>query len=410
MVSSSSSFTGTIAIQDNSFVTAAGEYGWHLSKIHAQEAWNFTTESDSITVAVIDSGISFNHSELVDACWVNTDEIANNSIDDDGNGYVDDTHGWDFVSIDNTPDNIPGWQPSDPIHWHATFIAGIITANIDGEGIVGVAPDVKIMDLRVLKDDNYAGTTNEELGEAIRYTVDNGADVISLSLQYYGSDPAYYDDIVYAIDHNIPVISITGNTWVSDGGGREYKSYPGGYEEVISVGATNYYDEKADYSNYGSWTDIVAPVGDEEFDDYDHVLKSTNYNGESFFFGVGTSFACPQVAATVALMKSVMRNITVDDVKEILFQTATDLGDSGKDDYFGYGMLNTAAAVQETYNRKMGTTPPSTTSPPTNTQTNETDSTDITTFTLPIGIGIMSLCFSAGLIIVPVIFLKKRKK
>ncbi len=281
---------------------------------------------------------------------VNTDEIENNEIDDDANGYIDDINGWDFVSIDNTPDNIPGPEPTDLIHWHATFIAGIITAKIDNKGVVGIAPNVKIMDLRVIKADNYAGTTYEEFGDAIRYAVDNGADVISMSLQYYSDSNSYHDDILFAIEKNIPVISVTGNTGLSSGGGREYRSFPGGYEEVISVGATNYYDELADYSNYGEWTDIVAPVGDQGFDDITHVIRSTSLN-DAFRYGVGTSFACPQVAATVALMKSLYANITVEEVKEILFETATDLGEEGKDNFFGHGLLNVGKAIQETYKR-----------------------------------------------------------
>jgi len=110
------------------------------------------------------------------------------------------------------------------------------------------------MDIRVLKSDNYQGTTLEGLGDAIRYAVDNGADVINLSLQYYSESEDYHDDIVYAIENNVAVVSITGNSWVSYGGGKEIMSYPGAYEEVIAVGATNYDQEKADYSNYGEWS------------------------------------------------------------------------------------------------------------------------------------------------------------
>ncbi len=344
------SITNTIALQNQVIINNNTEIGWHLTKINAQDAWGVTNGSESIVVAIIDSGIDFSHSELSDAAWINTNEIENNGIDDDANGFIDDINGWDFVSIDNTPDNIPGPEPADPINGHATFIAGIITANIDNQGVAGIAPNVKIMDLRVLKADSYAGTTYEEFGEAIKYAVDNGADVINLSLQYYSDSNSYHDDILYAVERNIPVISITGNTGLSLGGGREYRSFPGGYEEVITVGATNYYDERADYSNYGEWTDIVAPVGDQGYDDIAHIIRST-YLHDTYTTGVGTSFACPQVAATVALMKSLYENITIEEVKEILFDTATDLGEEGKDSYFGYGLLNVGKAIQETYER-----------------------------------------------------------
>jgi len=329
------------------------EIGWHLTKINIQDAWAITNGSESIVVAVIDSGIDFSHPELNNAQWINVDEIADNAIDDDGNGYIDDISGWDFVSDNNEPDNIPGPEPLDPIHCHATFISGIITADINNEGIAGIAPNVKIMDLRVLKADNYAGTTYEKFGEAIKYAVDNGADVISLSLQYYSDSISYHDDIIYAVENNVPVVSITGNTTLPTGG-RYYRSYPGGYDEVICVGATNYYDQKADYSNYGEWTDLVAPVGDQNYDDLYHLINST-YPGNTYEYGIGTSFACPQVAANIALMKSVYENITVSKIKNILYNTTIDLGTPGKDDYFGYGQLDAGKAVEEVYKQFVST-------------------------------------------------------
>ncbi len=313
------------------------EMTFQHKQIDTAGAWQHTYGSKDITVAVIDSGIDFNHSEFENVSWINSGEIANNSIDDDGNGYIDDTHGWDFVSNDSEP----GPEESDPIHWHATFITGLIAAKLDGEGIAGIAPNVTVMDVRVLNSANYAGTTNIGLGEAIRYAVDNGADVINLSLHYYSNSSYYYDDIVYAVEQNVVVVSITGNNWVSNGGGYEFQSFPGGYDEVISVGATSYTQEKADYSNYGEWTELVAPVGDEGTG-----IRSTAPN-EDYFFGWGTSFAAPQVAAVVALMKSLNNSLNVNEIRDILHKTAIDLGEDGKDIYFGYGLLNASAAVKE---------------------------------------------------------------
>lgn len=316
------------------------EIGWHQRKIDNERAWEITQGSKNITVAVLDSGIDFNHSELLDIAWINSDEIANNSIDDDLNGFVDDVNGWDFVSNDKTP----GPEETDPIHWHATFIAGIIAAPFDGTGVAGVAPNVSVMDIRVLKLNNYLGVTNQEFGDSIRYAVDNGADVISLSLHYMDNSSLYYDDILYAISQNVVIVSVTGNNWIEYGGGFEYKSFPGGFEEVISVGATNYYDMKADYSNYGPWTELVAPVGDQGTG-----IRSTALD-DSYFNGWGTSFACPQVAAVVAMIKSLNSTKSVAEIREILHKTAIDLGEPGKDNYFGYGMLNASAALMETIN------------------------------------------------------------
>ncbi len=313
------------------------ENSFHHAIIDSAGAWAITNGSSDITIAVIDAGIDFNHPDLIDSAWINTGEIFNNSIDDDGNGYVDDFNGWDFVSNDS----VPGPETGDPIHWHGTFIAGIISAPIDGDGIAGIAPNVTIMDLRILLDNNYNGVSMEDFGNAIRYAVDNGADVINLSLQYYPDDAAYYDDIVYAISNNVPVVSVTGNTYLPEGG-RYYQSYPGGYEEVICVGATDENNEKADYSNYGEWTDIVAPVGNQEGPvKIISISPPTNYS-----ISFGTSFACPQVASVVALMRSLNYSLTVEEIKDILYRSATDIGSKGKDVFFGHGLLNAALALE----------------------------------------------------------------
>ncbi|MCG3223112.1 MAG: S8 family serine peptidase [Candidatus Heimdallarchaeota archaeon] len=331
------------------------EIGWHLDQINITGAWEITNGSEDLIIAVIDSGIDFSHPELTSTSWVNVDEIADNGIDDDLNGYIDDVAGWDFTSSDNTPEP----EPLDPIHWHATFISGIIAAPIDLYGIAGVAPDCRIMDIRILDEFNYAGTSYEDFGNAIRYAVDNGADVINLSLQYYANDSSYYDDIVYAISQNVPVVSVTGNTWQPTGG-VEFQSFPGGYDEVIAVGATNITYAKADYSNYGVWTELVAPVGDELFITMDHLINSTlpptYYPSTPYWGGIGTSFACPQVAGVIALMRSVNYDITVNQIRDILHDTALDLGMVGFDEYFGYGLIDATKAVNETIAR-YGTSP-----------------------------------------------------
>ncbi len=312
------------------------ETSFHHIHIESAGAWEITQGTRDITVAIIDSGVDFGHPDLNETAWTNTGEIANNSIDDDGNGYVDDIHGWDFVSNDS----VPGPEDDDPVHWHATFIAGIIAAPKDGVGVVGVAPNVTLMNLRILLSNNYNGVTMEEFGDAIRYAVDNGADVINLSLHYYPNSSDYYDDIVYAINQNVPVVSVTGNTFLPLGG-QEYQSFPGAYEEVISVGATNTAKQKADYSNYGEWTDLVAPVGDENSVNIRSCAPPNLY-----YTGWGTSFACPQVAGVIALMKSLNNSLTVDEIKYILYESAIDLGEPGKDIYFGYGLLNASKAVR----------------------------------------------------------------
>ncbi len=309
-------------------------------QIYLKDALRITNGSKDITVAVIDTGIDFSHPDLQNVSWTNVDEIANNSIDDDGNGYIDDVHGWDFSSDDSTP----GPEPGDLVHWHGTFIAGTIVAPWDSNGMLGVAPNVTIMDVRLM-DINEAFYSYTDFGAAIRYAADNGADVINLSLYAFDNSSLYYDELAYAYEKNIPIVAVTGNTWLPTGG-RNFIEHPGASEIVIAVGATNNNQEKADYSNYGEATEIVAPVGDEGGG---VKLWSTMpfYSFNSYYgWGLGTSFACSQVSGVIALMKSLNYSLTVKEIRDILHKSATDLGDSGKDDYFGYGLLNASKAVR----------------------------------------------------------------
>ena len=309
-------------------------------QIHIKDALTITNGSKDITVAIIDSGIDFSHPDLQNITWTNVDEIANNSIDDDNNGYIDDIHGWDFSSGDSNP----GPEPGDLVHWHATFIAGIIAAPWDNDGMLGVAPNVTIMDVRLL-DINEAFYSYSDFGEAIRYAADNGADVINLSLYAYENSSEYYDELAYAYEKNIPIVSVTGNTYFPEGG-QNFIDHPGASEIVIAVGATNINQERADYSNYGKATEIVAPVGDESGGTR---IWSTMpfYSFNSYYgWGYGTSFACSQVAGVIALMRSLNYSLTVEEIRDILHKSATDLGKRGKDIYFGYGLLNASKAVR----------------------------------------------------------------
>ncbi|MCG3222694.1 MAG: S8 family serine peptidase [Candidatus Heimdallarchaeota archaeon] len=310
------------------------ENSFHLSQIEIYDAWTITNGTRDITIAVMDSGIDFSHPDLENVSWINTNEILNNSIDDDGNGYVDDKNGWDFVS----DDKIPGPQNNDDIHWHGTAVAGIIAAHRNGVGGSGVALNITLMDIRILSYYDTI-TSYSGFGDGIRYAVDNGADVISTSIQYMINSTLYYDDVVYAYEKNVPIVSITGNTLLPLGG-QNIPSFPGALEEVISVGATAHAKSRADYSNYGEWTEIVAPVGNEGTGLYTTIL----YGNYGYYYG--TSFAAPQVAGVIALMRSLNHSLTVEEIRDILHKSATDIGDPGYDIEHGYGLLNASKAVR----------------------------------------------------------------
>ncbi len=306
------------------------ENAWHHSLIYSDDAWEITQGRKEIVVAIIDSGVDFSHPDIINSQWINTGEIARNSIDDDENAYVADVYGWDFVSNDSDP----GPTSDDPVNWHATFIAGIIAAPKDDFGVVGVAPNVTIMNIRILNAKN-SFYSYETFGNAIRYAAENGADVINLSLTLYDNSSLYMDEIEYANRLNIPVVAATGNDDFS------VISYPARSENVISVGASTSRSERADYSNYGEELELVAPVGNADEDNIVSILPPDLYAT-----GWGTSFAVPQVVATIALMKSLNDSLSVAEIRDILHRSAKDLGDTGHDVQTGYGLLNVFRAVQ----------------------------------------------------------------
>ena len=312
-------------------------YHWNLIDIGVEDAWEYTKGNPNITVAVIDTGVDFTHPDLVNQTWRNSDEIPNNGIDDDKNNYVDDVFGWDFRDSDNDPSPILG---SD-FFMHGTYISGLIAADDDNNISVGVAPNIRIMALRFLNI-NF-GWDYEDWPmfiEAIDYAIDNNADVIHMSVQATGTPPVSFKEAIQrAYQKQIPVVSVTGNSNF----GPYNVRYPGNYPEVIAVSATNQSHGLADFSCFGSQNEICAPG---------EAVYSIEPNTNSLILNSGTSFAAPLVSATIALILSVKSTIPVEEIRTILHETCTDLGSVGKDDYFGYGLLNVSAAlrnVTETY-------------------------------------------------------------
>lgn len=210
--------------------------------IDAPEAWSVTTGSSSIVIAVIDTGIDYNHPDLAPNIWTNLPESAGTpGVDDDGNGYVDDIHGWDFVDDDGDPFDYNG---------HGTHVAGTIAAKGDnGMGITGVMWSARVMPLRFLGASG-AGDTAAAV-EAVYYAVDNGARVINASWGGGGFSRALYDALAYALGKEVLFVAAAGN----QGNDNDLSSfYPCGYDlpNVICVAATDHRDELAWFSNYGT--------------------------------------------------------------------------------------------------------------------------------------------------------------
>ncbi len=307
-------------------VAGATPLSWGLVRIRAPEAWRTTTGSSEIIVAVIDSGIDRTIPELAAVLWTNPREIAANGVDDDGNGYVDDVFGWDFR------DGVPADKRRSPLHWHGTFVAGIIAGRLREGGVAGVAPNVRIMDVRFLDSRGLFTTKDwDRLAQAIRYAVDNGARIINLSLYAKGTPPAVVEQaLAYAAARRVIVVGIAGNE------GRPEVLYPGRYPTVLAVSATDAGDRLAPFSSWGPEVAVAAPG---------HEVTSL-LPGGSTGQASGTSFAAPHVTGTLALVLSVMPSLGAAEAVGAVLSSCTAIG-SGPDSRFGSGLVNAAAAVAD---------------------------------------------------------------
>jgi|GEM_PF-1537235 len=243
------------------------------------EAWQITEGSSQIVVAVIDSGISYVHPDLVDNLWVNTREKNGlPGVDDDSNGYVDDVYGWDFHN--NRPNNYDD-------NGHGTHCAGIVAAKKDEFGTRGTAPKVRVMGLKFLNAQG-SGDTPDAVN-AVRYAVRNGAHVISASWGGGGVSSALRNAIADAIASGVHFVAAAGNETTNN---DLIASYPANYSGVISVGSSDSSNQLSSFSNYGASTVKVIAPGTNIYSTY----PVDRYRTLS-----GTSMAAPAVAGVLAL-------------------------------------------------------------------------------------------------------------
>ncbi|MDX5319441.1 MAG: S8 family serine peptidase, partial [Bacteroidota bacterium] len=221
---------------------------WHLYKIKAQQAWDISKGSKQVKVAIVDDAVQINHPDLADNIWVNPGEIANNGIDDDQNGYIDDVNGYDVGGLDNNP------MPNNNNFTHGTHCAGISGATTDNNtGIASIGFNISIVPVKC----TTTGQTNTQSiprgYEGITYAVAAGADIISCSWgsSFGGSTGAQV--VQNAVNNGAIVVAAMGND------NNEQLQYPASYTSVISVAATANNDSRASYSNYHSTTVISAP-------------------------------------------------------------------------------------------------------------------------------------------------------
>jgi subtilisin family serine protease len=277
-----------------------GGNNWGADLVKAPEVWAQGYTGKGVVVAVVDTGVDYNHEDLRNNIWMNAKEIAGNGIDDDGNGYIDDNYGWNFNDKNNnTLDN----------NGHGTHVSGTIAGENNNYGVTGIAYDAKIMPVKVLNDSGSGSYSS--ISKGIRYAVDNGANVINLSLGGASSNSSLESAIDYASSKGVIVVMAAGND------GESSPDYPAryAYKSGIAVGAVDKNNNMPDFSNR-SGTDEIAYVTAPGVKVYSSVPNNqyATYNG--------TSMATPHVAGVVALMLSANSSLTDAQVRQIVTETA----------------------------------------------------------------------------------------
>ena len=308
---------------------------WGLPKVgftpltDPASAWNIEDGSrKNVVVAVIDSGLDMTHVDGPRYFWTNPGEIPGNKIDDDGNGYIDDIHGWNFVSENNNLRDDNG---------HGTFVTGIIAAKTNnGEGIAGINPGAQIMVLKAADRDGESQSLS--IYRAIRYAADNGAMVINISLGKKGVSRLEQLGVNYAHARGCVVVVAAGNQ-----GNPIEECGPSGLRRAFSIAAIDMNGKRRVNSNYGANVALAAP-GESIYsltskfgkrDGQITPLLPTKYHRLS-----GTSFSAPFVAGTASLLLAKNPRLTNKEIEDIMLETATDMRTEGWDVYTGTGLLD----------------------------------------------------------------------
>lgn len=324
------------------------KYQWYYDNLSMKDAWGVTEGSSNVVVAVIDSGVNTNHEDLAGNIWKNTREIPGNGIDDDKNGFVDDINGWDFVRNSND---------MTPKSYHGTMVASVIAAKKDnGVGMAGVAPNVKIMPLNVMAEALGPASESTYIDvdasiKAIKYAVDNGAQIINLSFGGPYTE-TFKSALQYAYDNNVLVVAAAGNEGVNL---ASTKMSPVcndiAKNEVMGIAALTKDFTKASFSNYGNCIDASLPGTTI-------VVGNTDTTGDKYSLADGTSFSAPLFSGMAALVKSAHPDWNVAEVSYVLLHNGYNI-DNTNPAYAGkLGILPNAykalqavkPAVSYTYN------------------------------------------------------------
>jgi subtilisin family serine protease len=348
---------------------------WGLHRVRAPEAWA-ETRGEGIVVAVVDTGVDYNHPDIEGNIWVNPGEDLNgnrrvdpeewNGIDDDGNGFVDDLRGFDFANsidadLDGYYDGPLDVGDSDPYddRGHGTHVAGTIAAIANnGIGIIGVAPAARIMALKGFPAEGEGLDSN--LWRAVLYAARNGARVVNASWSCNPLCPRnpLAEEIVQIVrDMGVIVVTSAGNRSTD-----VVSNSPENTRNVLTVGSSGADDEPSEsFTNFGWLLDVAAPGGGPSTDPNVYVARrnilslraSEDEGAEPFAVGngyarsAGTSMAAPHVSGAVALLLSAHPNLDYETVRRLIRQGAADLGPPGHDRHMGAGRLDALGSLAE---------------------------------------------------------------
>lgn len=314
----------TSTITPNDPFSSTGNNFIHLT--HTDDAWDITTGTRNIVIAVIDTGTNIIHEDLMDSLWINPNETID-GIDNDNNGYIDDINGANTWVSKGGP--LSGSINGD--HYHGSHVAGIIAAKLNNsKGIAGVCPNCKIMTIKA----NIPNTDEfftSSLVASVEYATQMGASIINMSLGglLTSHDTLFQAAIQTAMSANIVTVAAAGNDH-SNMDNRPVS--PASFPEVIAVSATNGTEFDSSYSNFGSAIWVSAPGTD--------IASTMTDSNPAYAFLSGTSMATPVVSGVIGLLKSLQPRLTVANVKTLLQNYSDDLGAPGKDTRYGYGFIN----------------------------------------------------------------------
>ena len=294
-------------------------YQWGLETVDAYGAWDISLGEHDVVVAVLDTGIDWNHPDLEDNMWTSIDGYYGYNVVDDNYFPMDDNiHGYDD----------DGDWIANTYTYHGTHVAGIVGATTDNDaGMAGIA-QARLMAIKVMNESGEG--TDAMVATGIRWATDHGADIITMSLGVEGTSYSLQSAVTYAHSHGVVMVAAAGNS------GTSVVSYPAAYPSVIAVGATDDTDRKATFSNYGTDLDLMAPG----------VMIYSAQGDSGYQYLSGTSAAAPHVAGVAAIMLSINPGLTTGEVDSALNSTATDIYMTGRDSTSGWGIVNAFRAVE----------------------------------------------------------------